>query len=254
MFCNKCGAEVKGEAQFCPKCGTKVKESIFPKNDLKEKNFNIEQLLQKCGIDRLLQIVTKQQIICIGAAVLTVILGIALISGIRKGSNHDTAYIGQKNMGQGNAESPSAGQKSVKQENEEKNIGELTLNEQLSLMKEYMDTGDIREEELVNVMVEQHLYEPDLYLGLAEIMIARDHSDSAIDVLVTGYQYTNDEQIRSKLLDLQTRVKVGDENADKIDKALSIAEDIAEDIGYGETVEKGKNLFDTLYGVYLENK
>lgn len=249
MLCKKCGAEVKEWAQFCPKCGMKVKESVFPKNDLKEKTYNIEQLLQTCSIDRLLQIVTRQQLICIGTAVLTVILGVALISGIRKGSNQDVAYIGPEN-----AESPSAGQKSVKQESEEKNIGELTLNEQLSLMKEYMDTGDIREEELVNVMVEQHLYEPDLYLGLAEIMIARDRSDSAIDVLVTGYQYTNDEQIKSKLLDLQTRAKVGNENADRIDKALSIAEDIAEDIGYGGTVEKGKNLFDTLYGVYLENK
>lgn len=116
------------------------------------------------------------------------------------------------------------------------------------------DNMIIAEEELLNVMVEQHLYEPDLYLGLADIMIARNHSDSAIDVLVTGYQYTNDEQIKSKLLDLQTRAKVGDGNADKIDQALGLAEDIADDLGYGETVEKGKNVFDTIYGYYLENK
>lgn len=116
------------------------------------------------------------------------------------------------------------------------------------------DNMIIAEEELLNVMVEQHLYEPDLYLGLADIMIARNHSDSAIDVLVTGYQYTNDEQIKSKLLDLQTRAKVGDGNADKIDQALGLAEDIADELGYGETVEKGKNVFDTIYGYYLENK
>lgn len=63
-----------------------------------------------------------------------------------------------------------------------------------------------------------------------------------------------DEQIKSQLLDLQTRAKVGDDNADKIDRALDIAGDIADDLGYGDAVEKGKNVLDTLYGVYLENK
>lgn len=246
MFCKKCGAEVRNGAQFCPKCGMKVKGS---KNDRKEKNINMKELFHKYEIHRLLQSVAKRQLIYTGAAFFAVIFAIVLISGIRKDSGQNAAYLSQDNV-----ESSGAGQTNTKQESPEKNIRELTLTEQLALMKEYMDTGDMREEELVNVMVEQHLYEPELYLGLAEIMIAGDHPDSAIDVLVTGYQYTRDEQIKSKLLDLQTRAKVGDDNADKIDKALGIAGDIADDLGYGGTVEKGKNLFDTLYGVYLENQ
>ncbi len=189
---------------------------------------------------------------------MAVVLVIIMIAGIRKGSSgKDVTYLARKDgsvASRSESVSVDTEQKSVEPERPETNVWELSLGEQLSLMKTYMDTGDIREEELLNVMVEQHLYESDLYLGLAEIMIARDHPDSAIDVLVTGYQYTNDEQIKSKLLDLQTRAKVGDDNSDKIDRALGIAEDIADDLGYGDAVEKGKNVLDTLYGVYLENK
>lgn len=272
MFCKNCGAEVKDGAQFCPKCGTKVaqiaQQTAIPQNPPKEKNINIEQLLKnlnideflkKCNIDRILKNVTKRQLTYIGAVALAVILAIVLISGVKKGSDKDVAYLEQEDINREDTKQENAERNYIEQNNEEpksadKNMRELTLNEQLSLMKEYMDTGNIAEEELLNVMVEQHLYEPDLYLGLADIMIARNHSDSAIDVLVTGYQYTNDEQIKSKLLDLQTRAKVGDGNADKIDQALGLAEDIADDLGYGETVEKGKNVFDTIYGYYLENK
>ena len=269
MFCKNCGAVIKEGGQFCPKCGTKVaQQTAIPQNSPKVKNINIEQLLKnlninellkKCNIDRILKNVTKRQLTYIGAAALAVILAIVLISGVKKGSDKDVAYLEQEDINREDTKPDNAGQNYIEQNNAEpksadKNMRELTLNEQLSLMKEYMDTGNIGEEELLNVMVEQNVYEPDLYLGMEDIMIARNHSDSAIDVLVTGYQYTNDEQIKSKLLDLQTRAQVVDGNADKIDQALGLAEDIADDLGYGETVEKGKNVFDTIYGYYLENK
>lgn len=252
MFCKKCGTEIKNGTQFCPKCGTKVKEAFS------EPSFHMEQLLQKFGIDQFLKNMTRRQFIGIGTVTFVIVFVIALIFGSRKeSSDKDMAYWTQEGGNaaiQSECVSVDMEQKSVESEDAEPNVQELTLNEQLALMKEYMENGDIREEALLNVMVEQHLYEPDLYLGLAEIMIAGNHLDPAIDVLVTGYQYTNDEQIKSRLMDLQTRTKVGDDNADKINKTLSIAEDIADDIGYGDTVEKGKNLFNTLYGVYLENK
>lgn len=259
MFCKNCGAKIKDGAQFCPKCGAKAREKVILPNNTKKKNINIDRVLKNFNIEQLLGSVTKRRLIYAGAAALAAVLVIFLITGIKKRSDTDVAYSGhedarQQDMGQESAGSYNVEQKNMEQGNMERNIRELTLSEQLSLMKEYMDTGDISEEELLNVMVEQHLYEPDLYLGLAEIMIAGNHSDSAIDVLVTGYQYTSDEQIKSKLLDLQTRAKVGDDNADKIDRALGIAEDIANDLGYGETVEKGKNILDTLYGVYLDSK
>lgn len=267
MFCKKCGAKIKNGAQFCPKCGTKVKEEAFSQDAPKEPSFHInqflqkfdmEQPLQKSGVDRILRNVTKRQLIGVGAAAFAVVFAILLISGVRKGSSgKDTAHLAQEGGNAANWSeytSVETEQKSTEPQNTEPNVQELTLDEQLALMKEYMETGDIREETLLNIMVEQHVYEPDLYLGLAEMMIVGNQLEPAIDVLVTGYQNTNDEQIKSELLDLQTRVKVGDDNADKINKALSIAKDIADDVGYGDTVEKGKNLFDTLYGVYLENK
>lgn len=255
MFCKNCGAKIKDGAQFCPECGTKVIQTELSRSTPKQENNSIEQLLKKRGIDQIWKNITKRQLIDMGVVTLAVVLAFVLISGIKKGEDKETASLEQETVQQEDIKQEILKQDNVEQQSAEKDIHELTLDEQLSLMKEYMDTLNIDGAKgLLTVMVEQHVYEPDLYLELADIMLARGKSDSAIEMLVIGYQNTNDEQIKSKLLDLQTRAEVGDENAKIINDALGIAEDIADDLGYGETVEKGKNLFDTLYGVYLENK
>ncbi len=69
MFCKKCGTEIKNGAQFCPKCGAKVKEMVSePSFNGKQalQKFDMEQLLRKSGIDRLLKNVTRRQLIGIG--------------------------------------------------------------------------------------------------------------------------------------------------------------------------------------------
>lgn len=89
MFCKKCGAEIKNGAQFCPKCGIKVKEEAFSQGVPKESSFHtnqflqkfdIKQLLQKSGVNRILKSVTKRQMIGVSAAVLAIVFAILLIS------------------------------------------------------------------------------------------------------------------------------------------------------------------------------
>lgn len=252
MFCKSCGAEVKEGVQFCPKCGTKVHQSaaVAQNSAPKEKNFNKKSF--NIEIEQLLKRVTKRQLTYIGIAALAVVLVFGVISSIRKSvkeNKADSTVVAQYKKSDEDMDSVTE-PKSAKQD-----IQEYTLDEQLSLMGEYMDAGRVdKTEELLNIMVEQYLYEPELYLGVAGLMIERNHEDSAVDVLVTGYQYTKDEQIESKLLDLQTRLKVGDETADQIDRALGLTEDIADIAGYGDKVEKGKDIFNTIYGYYLDSK
>lgn len=256
MFCKNCGVEIKEGAQFCSKCGAKVSQSnTVPQISApKEKESNIEQLLKR---------VTKRQLTYIGIAALAIVIVFGVISSIRKSvktNKVDSATVAQHEISDEDMypirlDLEDSDDSFTEPKSTEKNIQEYTLDEQLSLMGEYMDAGRVdKTEELLYIMVEQYLYEPELYLGVAGLMIERNHEDSAVDVLVTGYQYTKDEQIKNKLLDLQTRSKIGDEAADQIDRALGLAEDIADIAGYGDKVEKGKDIFNTIYGYYLDSK
>lgn len=218
MICLKCGTEIKDGAKFCSKCGTSqvqdenVDEQIIIQHQQKKENAQLKDNSNKGKF-----INKKRWVICIVTTIILILvcggfISVKFIIGAEE--IKENINLGNKYFQDGKYEEAILAFQKVIQ------IEPKNIEVRVELAKVYIKTGKADEAEKIlkeSISTNPRKVEP--YLELAKLYISENSPANAINILTDGYKSTNDENIKSMLEDLKSKIFISD-----INKTITLGE------------------------------